>query len=481
MSDEAFEAALRAMLRKPVSDAVPASLALRAAAIPREVPAPRTRHRLPALAGIAQLLTAAAAAAMLVAAALLIRTTLPSAVPGGGGSMVVSSPFGTFRAADFALTVGNETFVGASPTRTSVGVTVPGVPASSPGAATSSGVLPGDAGAVFRDFGAFEIHWIEHDAPMTLVAYVEADAHSWWVSEIVASEGRPDGTGWLYFEGPFFARPLGSSFDGPVVLRSSRSTDGIVATLRIGQLQLSAFRSGAVPSDPTKGTPAVSPGTALDIAAAPDFLAVTAPDGGIAGYAPKALVLGSGPTNGYVGGPPDVPVYAPDLRTLVGYVVTGRGFLPLAEMPLARTSATPAGSASASLNPGELRLSTAPTGSSSGGRISLSGTLGGEVRGERACLWITSSGASSSRVALVWPAGYHAYAIDTPAGQQVQLNAPDYRVIASTGSTVTLSGSGPQAASPGADEDPCGIGSVFVVAGVVSVSFTSPEASGTAW
>ena len=136
-----------------------------------------------------------------------------------------------------------------------------------------------------------------------------------------------------------------------------------------------------------------------------------------------------------------------------------------------------AASAAASLHPGELRLSTAPPGSTSAGRTSRTGTLGGEMRGDQACLWITASGLPSGRVALVWPAGYHAYAISIASGQRIQLNAPDYRVIASTGSTVTLSGSGPQAASPGADEDPCGIGSVFVVSGVVNVSFPSPAPS----
>ncbi len=392
--------------------------------------------------------------------------------------MAVSSSFGTFRATDFALTIGAETFVGAQPIRTLVGIRVPGTPASTPGSATSTGAPSGDADSPLRDFGAFELHWVEHGSPMTLVAYPEADAGSWWVSEIVASEGRPDGGGWLYFEGPFFERPLGSDFDGPVMLPSTRSTDGVAATLRIGQLHLSAFRSGVPPSDPTKGTLApATPGTAVNVAAAPDFIAVASAGGGIAGYAPSALVFGGGPTNGYVGEAPDVPVYAADLRTLVGYVVAGGGFVPLAQMPVARASATPTGSASASLNPGELRLNTAPTGSSSGARTSLTGTLGGEVRGEQACFWITPSAARSTRVALVWPAGYHAYVVNPAGGQKIQLNGPDYRVIATTGATVTVSGSGRQAASPGAAGDPCAIGSVFVVSGVIDVLSPSPEPS----
>jgi hypothetical protein len=70
----------------------------------------------------------------------------------------------------------------------------------------------------------------------------------------------------------------------------------------------------------------------------PDFLAVAGRDDGIAGYARKADVLGAG------GAP--FPVYADDLRTVVGRMVPGVGFVPLgvdpATMPTFEVSAAPA-------------------------------------------------------------------------------------------------------------------------------------------
>ena len=186
------------------------------------------------------------------------------------------------------------------------------------------------------------------------------------------------------------------------------------------------------------------------------------------GYAPRALVLGTGPTNGYVGEPPDVPVYAPDLRTLVGYMVSGRGFVPLADVAARPpVSGNPQSSpGAATLMPGELVLATAAPGSTGDAGTLLTGVLGGEVRGNHACLWLTPSDAPTTRVALVWPSGYHAYN-DPP----LQINAPDYRVIALAGSTVSLSGGSPApGATPTPDLDPCGLGSIFVVAGVVSIA-----------
>ena len=205
----------------------------------------------------------------------------------------------------------------------------------------------------------------------------------------------------------------------------------------------------------------------MDASADPDFIAVAGPTEGIPGYAPRALVLGTGPTNGYVGEPPDVPVYAPDLRTLVGYMVSPGGFVPLADFaarPAASSTGQPASAAPATLMPGELVLATAAPGSTGDAGTLLTGVLGGEVRGNHACLWLTPSDAPTTRVALVWPSGYHAY--DDPP---LQINAPDYRVIALAGSTVSLSGGSPAAGTiPTPNLDPCGVGSIFVVSGVVS-------------
>ena len=453
MSEQSFEDAIRSMLRAAAPPEVPASLERHALAIPYEIRTTgRGRGAGRTLRGLAGAVAAVMVVVALVSAVVLLR---PLVVPGGATSNVnpigVASAFGTFSASDFELVIGDRSFTGGpsgwSHPSASLGLEV---------SITGSSI-----------FGSFELHWIEHAAPMTLVAYVEANAHHWWVSEIVVSEGRPDGTGWLYFEGPFFERPLGTAFDGEAVLASSRSTDGATATLRFGDLRLTAFQSGAASRDPTMGTmpPLPSTGPGAEQWTMPDFIAVAGPSGGV-GYAPRALVLGTGPTNGYVGGPPDVPVYAADLRTLVGYWMSGRGFVPLADVaarPL--VSGNPQSSpGAATLLPGELVLATAAQGSTGDAGTLLTGVLGGEVRGDHACLWLTPSDAPTTRVALVWPAGYHAY--DDPP---LQINAPDYRVIALAGSTVSLSGGSPAAGTiPTPDLDPCGVGSIFVVSGVVS-------------
>ena len=73
---------------------------------------------------------------------------------------------------------------------------------------------------------------------------------------------------------------------------------------------------------------------APDASAAPDFIAVAAPDGGIAGYVPKAYLFPDVSVANGRPGPTDVPVYGEDLRTLVGHMVAGRGFVPVGVDPL---------------------------------------------------------------------------------------------------------------------------------------------------
>lgn len=80
----------------------------------------------------------------------------------------------------------------------------------------------------------------------------------------------------------------------------------------------------------TKGTmPPPGPNGQLEVSLAPDFIAVAGRDGGIAGDVPKAYLFPE-PTS-TVGRPdlPPYPVYAEDLRTLVGHMVAGKGFVPL--------------------------------------------------------------------------------------------------------------------------------------------------------
>jgi hypothetical protein len=82
----------------------------------------------------------------------------------------------------------------------------------------------------------------------------------------------------------------------------------------------------------SKGTmPPPGPNGDADASLAPDFIAVAGRDGGIAGYAPKRFLFPEATS-----GPPvllDIPVYAEDLRTLIGHMVAGKGFVPLGVDP----------------------------------------------------------------------------------------------------------------------------------------------------
>lgn len=72
----------------------------------------------------------------------------------------------------------------------------------------------------------------------------------------------------------------------------------------------------------------------VDVSAAPDFIAVAGGNGGVTGYVPKAYLFPQ-PTTA-VGRPeePDIPVFGEDLRTLIGHMVPGKGFVPLDVDPL---------------------------------------------------------------------------------------------------------------------------------------------------
>jgi hypothetical protein len=89
----------------------------------------------------------------------------------------------------------------------------------------------------------------------------------------------------------------------------------------------------------SKGTmPPPGPNGAEDPSAMPDFIAVAGRDTGIAGYARKEDVLTPADS--------PYPVYGEDLRTIVGHMVAGVGFVPLgtdpAAMPTFEVSAAPA-------------------------------------------------------------------------------------------------------------------------------------------
>lgn len=110
-----------------------------------------------------------------------------------------------------------------------------------------------------------------------------------------------------------------------------------LAGLALGSLIiLTGFaRASAADTVPSKGpipSTAVLPGGQVDAPLVPDFVPVWGSDGrSYIGYVPKEYVLDPFEQPS-VNAPPvvrDWPVYADDLKTLVGHLVSGRGFVPL--------------------------------------------------------------------------------------------------------------------------------------------------------
>jgi hypothetical protein len=90
---------------------------------------------------------------------------------------------------------------------------------------------------------------------------------------------------------------------------------------RMAAVVVAALLAGCSPAA-TKGTmPPVDANGEVDPSTAPDFIAVAGQDAGIAGYARKDDVLRV--SDGAF------PVYGDDLRTLVGHLVPGKGFVPV--------------------------------------------------------------------------------------------------------------------------------------------------------
>lgn len=112
-----------------------------------------------------------------------------------------------------------------------------------------------------------------------------------------------------------------------------------LGTIVLGAVIAVACLAGCSPFA-SKGTmPPPGPNGEVDPSSAPDFLAVAGRDGGIAGYAHKEDILEPGDA--------PFPVYGDDLRTMVGQMVPGRGFVPAgvdpATVPTFAAEAGPAG------------------------------------------------------------------------------------------------------------------------------------------
>ena len=109
---------------------------------------------------------------------------------------------------------------------------------------------------------------------------------------------------------------------------------GIVAVAIFAALVV-AIASCSLPSKGPIPPQAYRPDGQIDASLVPDFVPALGRDGEVAGYVPKAYVIGSGGITHMIGAPTgDVaPVYAEDLRTLVGHMVPGKGFVPLGVDP----------------------------------------------------------------------------------------------------------------------------------------------------
>jgi hypothetical protein len=300
MNDSPFEAALRATLKAAAPLEVPARLEDRA----RDIPAiahPRQRwwsSLAPRTWGVA-----IAAALSLIIAIVLVVPRVASGPGGPPNPVRIDSEFGSLVASDLELTVDGRLFH---------------IPSSAAQAGATELSLAGAA-----TYGRLTILWHDGTTPMTLVIHFAADSHTWWVSEIVVSDARPGPAGWLYFEGPLFERPVGTSFKGSIDLSSVRSNYGSTGSLNFGQLELSAFAAGGT-HDPIAG-PMPSGG-----GVEPDFVPyIDATGSAVRGYVPTAELEDQVPIGSYRGQEPDQPVYGSDLKTLVGYSVAGTGFEPV--------------------------------------------------------------------------------------------------------------------------------------------------------
>jgi hypothetical protein len=103
-----------------------------------------------------------------------------------------------------------------------------------------------------------------------------------------------------------------------------------VAVVSAGIGLVVAGGAGAVALLPTKGPIPVSSSGVIDWGKVPDFIKVT--DGNATvGYAPRSYLIGNAPGSQQPSnlGVHEIPIYKSDLKTLVGHLYPGVGFVPL--------------------------------------------------------------------------------------------------------------------------------------------------------
>ena len=105
-------------------------------------------------------------------------------------------------------------------------------------------------------------------------------------------------------------------------------------TLSVGIGLAVAGGAGAAAFLPSKGPVPISSSGSINWSKVPDFVQVVS-GGKTVGYAPRGYVIGNPPGSEQSSdlGTQAVPVYASDLKTLVGHMYPGVGFVPLGESP----------------------------------------------------------------------------------------------------------------------------------------------------
>jgi hypothetical protein len=137
---------------------------------------------------------------------------------------------------------------------------------------------------------------------------------------------------------------------------------------------------------------------------------------------------------------------------------------PVATAVTSRAPESSAASANAATeNPKLGDLAVATTAPDSPGMDALgTGTLGGKTDRGVGCFWLASSG--GSRTALVWPFGF------TAQTDPLRLLGGDGQVVAQSGDRVELGGGSFPDSVPRPEDDPCSIGTTFIVSTVAAVN-----------
>jgi hypothetical protein len=102
----------------------------------------------------------------------------------------------------------------------------------------------------------------------------------------------------------------------------------VTGLILVASLSVTAIAGSGVPTKGPIPQQAFQPGGRIDRSLVPDYVPVGGPEGGIVGYVTRDAALDPPPIGGDAVS--NVPVFGEDLTELVGHMVDGRGFVPLA-------------------------------------------------------------------------------------------------------------------------------------------------------